>query len=157
MRDSASRQAGFSVIEVSVVVLVSGILTAVSVIGFGKARSTYELKGKADSIARQIERTRSLAIKYNQTLTLAFTSQNTTFGLTCADCSEARTELAPMTIPYGVTLSSYPTLTVNGNGTIETSSSSITLNDGNGKQVAIAISNAGRVGVGDVTAETVTR
>jgi len=156
MKHCTNRQAGFSVIEVAAVVLVGGILTAASLIGFGKARATYELKGKADSMARQIERARSLAIRYNQTLTMAFTSQNTTLGLTCTDCDSAKAELPSMNIPYGLTLSSYPNMTINSNVTIETSSSSITVDDGNGRQIVIAISNAGRVGVSDVT-EAVTR
>jgi type II secretion system GspH-like protein len=156
MRNPRNTQSGFSVIEVAVISLVAGVLVATSVIAFGKARATYELKGKAESIARQIERARSLAIRYNQTMTMAFTSQNTTLGLTCTDCDAAKAELPSMNIPYGLTLSSFPNMTINSNGTIETSSSSITINDGNGRQVVIAISNAGRVGVSDVT-DAVTR
>ncbi|HLG13218.1 MAG TPA: GspH/FimT family protein [Blastocatellia bacterium] len=149
LRRSAG-EAGFSIIEVAVVVTVAAILTATSVLVFGKARARYQIRGRAESLAFQIERARSQAIKLNQTLTLGFSSENTIFGLTCSACSEARDELPALTLPAGVTLSAYPTITIKGNGTISSTTTSVTLNDNQGRQVTLAISNSGRVSVGDV-------
>src|SRR5690349_18907650 len=109
--------AGFSVLELAVVVTISGIVTATSVVMFAKGKARYQLSQKAQSMSWQIERARSLAVKYNQTVTLGFTSQNSVFGITC-NCSEPKSELPPFVIPSGITLSTYPTLTIKGNGTI---------------------------------------
>lgn len=75
--------AGFSIIDVGIIVAVAAVLTATSVLVFGRAKARYQIKGRAEPIAFQIERARSQAIKLSQTLTLGFSSQNTVFGLTC--------------------------------------------------------------------------
>lgn len=147
----AGGEAGFSVIELAVVVALVGVLSLTSLIIFGKAKTQYKLSQNAKSLASQIERARSLAIKYNQTLTLGFTSSNKVFGLTCTSCADPKKELPDYSLPSGLTLSAYPTLTIKGNGTISSSNSSVTVTDGQGYQVPISISNSGRTTVGDVT------
>jgi hypothetical protein len=102
----------------------------------------------------QIERARSLAVKYNQTVTLGFNQENSVFGLTCTSCSEPKSELPPLVIPAGIHLSSYPTMTIKGNGTITTSDGTIVISDDRGRQVPISISNSGRTTVGNVAEET---
>lgn len=140
---------GYSILEVAVIVMVGGIITAASVVMFSNGKARYELTQKADNLSWKIERTRSLAVKYNQTLTLGF-AQDGSFGLTCTGCDAAKSELGSMTFPNTITLSSRPTLTITGNGTIS-GSSGITLSDSNGRQVTVSVANAGRVSVGSVT------
>ena len=143
-------QAGFSVIELAVVFTIAGIMTASSVVMFAKGKARYQLSQKAQSMSWQIERARSLAVKYNKTVTLGFTSQNSVFGITCTNCSEPKSELPPFVIPAGLRLSTYPTMTIRGNGTITASNGTIVISDGQGRQVPITISNSGRTIVGDV-------
>ena len=71
---SHSREAGFSLIELTVVVMFAAIIMTFSLIVFGRASGRYQLNHKANALAWQIERARSLAVKYNQTLTVGFTS-----------------------------------------------------------------------------------
>ena len=147
-RDS---EAGRSIIEVVVVVMVAGIVSATAVVMFAKGKQRYQLSQRAQNISRQIERARSLAVKYNQTLTLGFTSENSVFGITCTTCTEPKSELPSLRIPADITLSTYPTITIKGNGTIAASSQTIVVSDGRGSQVPITISNSGRTSVGDVS------
>lgn len=146
----ADGEAGRSIIEIAVVVMVAGIITATSVVVFSNSKSRYQLSQKAQNVTWQIERVRSLAVKYNQTLTLGF-AQDGSFGLTCTDCATAKGEISAITFPSDISLSSRPTLTVKGNGTIS-GSSGITLSDASGRQVSVSIANSGRVSVGSVSA-----
>lgn len=146
-----SREAGFSMVEIMAVVFIAAIIMTFSAILFERGSANYQLSQKASTLAAQIERARSLAIKYNQTLTLGFTSGNKVMGLTCANCASAKSELPSYTIPSDISLSAYPTLTIKGNGTISSTNASITINDNKGRQVTIAISNSGRVIVGDIS------
>ncbi|MEK6299304.1 MAG: GspH/FimT family protein [Acidobacteriota bacterium] len=145
------RGTGFSVVELLVVVMVVGVLSAASVVMFSKGKARYQLSQKAQTISSQIERARSLAVKYNQTLTLGFSSQNSVFGITCTDCSLPKSELPQYRMPAGITLSAYPTITIKGNGTIAASTGTIVVSDGRGRQVPITIANSGRTTVGDVS------
>jgi prepilin-type N-terminal cleavage/methylation domain-containing protein len=147
-------EAGFSMIELVVVVLIAGIITAASVMMFAKGKARYQLSQKAQNLTWQIERARSLAVKYNQTLTLGFTSQNSVFGITCTSCSGPKSELPPFRMPANITLSDYPTMTIKGNGTITASNATIVLSDPQGRQVPITIANSGRTTVGDVSDTT---
>src|SRR4030095_8825135 len=114
-----------SVLELAVVVMIAGIITAASVVMFQKGKERYQLRQKAERITWQIERARSLAVKYNKTLTLGFTSQNSVLGITCTDCSEPKTELPPFRVPADITLSAYPTISIRGNGTVTVSDGTI--------------------------------
>lgn len=143
-------EAGIGVVEIAIVVAIVGIITAASVVMFGKGKARYQLSHKAQSISWQIERARSLAVKYNQTLTLGFTSQNSVFGITCTSCPEAKSELPPFRLPTDITLSAYPTITIKGNGTISVTNGTIVVSDGQGRQVPITIANSGRTTVGDI-------
>ncbi|HVG22092.1 MAG TPA: GspH/FimT family pseudopilin [Blastocatellia bacterium] len=144
------REAGFSVVELGVVLLIVAIIMTITMIAFGRASAHYKLNQKAHEFAWQIERARSIAIKYNQTLTVGFTSQNKVMDLTCTDCADAKSELPPYTIPTDLSLSSYPTLTIKGNGTISATSASVTINDNKGRQVTVNVSNSGRITVGKI-------
>ena len=148
---SLQHESGYSLIELLVVVAFGAIITAMAIMTFEKGRERYQLRGNATRLAGQIERARSLAVKYNQTLTLGFTSQDTVFGLTC-NCPEAASELPDLKLPADNLLSEHPVLTIKGNGTIQTTSSTITLDDLRGRQVSITISNAGRAVVGNIGA-----
>jgi type II secretory pathway pseudopilin PulG len=150
-RSNLEDDAGFSVLELTVVVMIAGVLTASSVVMFANGRARYQLRQKAQAITSQIERARSLAIKYNQTLTVGFSSENSIFGITCTNCPEPKSELPPFRIPADAALSAYPTLTIRGNGTITVSNGTIVVSDGRGRQVPITISNSGRTTVGDVS------
>jgi Tfp pilus assembly protein FimT len=143
-------EAGYGVIELAIVVAVTAILVSTSLIIFTKSRTKYQLSQNTRSLVSQVERARSLAIKYNQTLTLGFSSNNTVFGLTCTTCTDPKKELADYSLPSGLTLSAYPTLTIKGNGTISSASSSVVVSDGQGNQLTISISNSGRTTVNDV-------
>jgi prepilin-type N-terminal cleavage/methylation domain-containing protein len=143
-------EAGFTLIELAAVVLIVTIMMTLSMIFFGRASAHYKLNQKAQDFASQIERARSLAIKYNQTLTVGFTSQNKVMGLTCTDCVDAKSELPPYTIPSDLSLSAYPTLTIKGNGTISATNASVTINDNKGRQVTVNVSNSGRIIVGEI-------
>ncbi|HKG23828.1 MAG TPA: GspH/FimT family pseudopilin [Blastocatellia bacterium] len=150
-KNNRSLEAGFSVIELAIVVAIAAILASMSLIIFGKTRAHYELVNNARNFVAHIERARSLAIKYNQTLKLGFTSENTTFGLTCTDCSEPINELRSMSVPATITLSAHPTITIKGNGTIQSTEGTIVIADGQGREVPITISNSGRTTIGEVT------
>jgi type II secretory pathway pseudopilin PulG len=143
--------AGFSVLELTFVIMIVGVITAASVIMFAKGKARYQLSQKAQNISWQIERARSLAVKYNKTLTLGFTAQNSVFGITCTDCPEPKSELPPFRIPADITLSAYPTISIKGNGTITVSNGSIVISNGQGGHVPITIANSGRTTVGDVS------
>ena len=149
-------EAGFSVIELAFVVMIAGVICAASVVMFVKGKARYQLSQKAQMISSQIERARSLAVKYNQTLTLGFSSQNSVFGITCTSCSEPKSELPPFRMPPDITLSAYPTMTIKGNGTISVSNGTIVVGDARGRQVPITIANSGRTTVGDVSEENMT-
>jgi hypothetical protein len=143
-------ESGFSVIELAIVVMITLIITSFSVLQFSKARSHYSLSQNAQNIAWQIERARSLAVKYNQTLTLGFTTSNTVLTLTCTDCETAKSELPAFTLPTGVRLSAYPTLTIKGNGTISSTNGTLVVSDAQGRQVTLTVANSGRTTVGDL-------
>lgn len=146
LRSSAGNgEAGRTLLEVAAVVMIAGIITAMSVAVFTNGKAQYALTRKAQDLGWQIERARSLAVKYNQTLTLGF-QQEGSFGLTCTGCDAVKSELGSMTIPGDITLSSRPTLTIKGNGTIS-GSSGITLTDIKGRQVVVSIANSGRVSI----------
>ena len=144
---------GFSVIELAVVIMITGVITASSVVMFVKGKARYQLSQKAENISWQIERARSLAVKYNKTLTLGFTSQNSVFGITCTGCDVPKSELPPVVIPAGITLSAHPTITIKGNGTVGVSDGTIVISDGRGRQVPVTIANSGRTTVGNVSEE----
>ena len=157
VKSGAERERGFSAIEIVIVVVVVGIVSTLSVVMFGTAKARYDLRRKAQSVSSQIDRARSIAIKYNRTLTLGFRSENTVFGLTCASCSE--TELAelesqlglyPFKLASDVTLSTHPSMTIRGNGTIQSANGTIVITDGQGRQISVNISNSGRTNIGDV-------
>ena len=148
---SRNGEDGFSVTELAMVVLIAGILAASSVVMFANGKARYELQQRAQKIASHIERARSLAVKYNQTVTLGFSSQNTVFGITCSDCAESKSELPPARIPTDLSLSAYPTITIKGNGTLSTSNATIVVSDARGRQVSIVMANSGRTRVGDVS------
>lgn len=157
IRSSSKKgEAGFSVLELVVVVMIAGIITATSVVMFTNGKARYQLSHKAQSITWQIERARSLAVKYNQTLTVGFSSQNSVFGITCTSCPGPKSELPPFSMPTDITLSAYPTLTIKGNGTITVSNPTIVISDVRGRQVPITISNSGRTTVGDTSEENIT-
>ena len=150
---SLHHESGYSLIELLIVVAFGAIITAMAIMTFENGRERYQLNGNATKLAGQIERARSLAVKYNQTLTLGFTSQDTVFGLTC-NCPEAASELPGMTVSAENILSAHPVLTIRGNGTIQTTSSTITLDDRRGRQVSITINNAGRAVVGNISSSS---
>ena len=150
---SAKSEAGFSVVELALVVTIVGVITAASVVMFANGKARYQLSQKAQTISEQIERARSLAVKYNQTLILGFTAQNSVFGITSTNCPEAKSELPLLSMPANTTLSAYPTITIKGNGTITVSNGTIMVSDGR-RQVPITIANSGRTTVGDITEET---
>jgi Type II transport protein GspH len=151
--DSNSRcgESGRTLLEITVVVMVAGVITATSVMMFGNGKARYDLRSKAQNLSWQIERARSLAVKYNQTLTLGFSSYNSVFGITSTGCPEAVSELPSMQIPSTVALSAYPSITIKGNGTIQATNQTIVVSDGQGRQVQITIANSGRTAVGDVS------
>jgi Type II transport protein GspH len=142
-------EGGYSIVEIAVVLLIAMIITSMSLVIFRRARSQYDLRQKAEKLVSEIELARSLAIKYNQTLTLGFTSSNTLFGLTC-DCPDAMIELVPTVVPSGLSLSAYPTMQIRGNGTIQSSNGTITVTSSQKYQVTITVSNSGRTTIGDV-------
>ena len=150
-RHSRKNQAGYSIMELSMVVAVVAIIMSMALLIFTKSRQRYEFRHKAEELTRRIERARSIAIRRNQTLTLGFTSDNTVFGLTCTDCADAKLELQPLVVPTGVTFSAFPTISIRGNGTISASTPTFSISDGTGRQVEIALNNSGRCVVGDVT------
>lgn len=152
--NSANSETGFSVVELALVVTIVGVITAASVVMFANGKARYQLSQKAQTISAQIERARSLAVKYNQTLTLGFTDQNSVFGITSTNCPEAKNELSLLSIPTNIRLSAYPTITIKGNGTITVSNGTIMVSDGRGRQVPITIANSGRTTVGDITEES---
>lgn len=152
-KDACKRgsEGGFSVIELGIVTMIVMVMVSMSLLGFRKARTHYELSQNAQKLVWQIERARSLAIKQNQTLTLGFAIENTYFGLTCVNCTQAKNELPGLQLPSGIKLSAHPTITIKGNGTMRATSSTIVLTDRQGYQIPITISNSGRTTIGEVS------
>ena len=153
LKDRAEREGGFGVLEVVIVVSLSLVITTMALLGFSRARARYDLTQKAQNLTSQIERSRSIAIKLNKTLTLGFSSDRKTFGLTCTDCPEAKAELGSMTLPSSLQISAFPTITIRGNGTVTVvgSSGTLTLSDSNGRSLDVTLNNSGRVVIGAVT------
>ena len=151
--DRTEREEGYGILEVVVVVSLSVVITTMALLGFSKARARYELSQKAQNLTSQVERARSIAIKLNKTLTLGFSSDRKTFGLTCTDCPEAKGELSSVTLPSNLQISAFPTITIRGNGTVavQGSSGTLTLSDGSGRSLELTLNNSGRVVVGPVS------
>jgi Tfp pilus assembly protein FimT len=145
---SSTTHRGFSVVELTVVILFGMLVAAFSLHSFGKARASYDLTLKAQTLAGKIERARWLAIRLNKTLTLSMTEQS--LGLTCSGCGDAKAELPNYPLPDDITLSAYPTLTISANGVIQSSAPVISLRDGKGKQIDLTVKNSGRVTIGEV-------
>ena len=145
-------EAGYGTLEVVVVASLSIVITTMALLGFSKARARYELTQRAQTLTSQVERARSMAIKLNKTLTVGFSTDRKTFGLTCTDCPEAKGELSSITLPSDLRISAFPTLTIRGNGTISVngSTATLTLSDAKGRSVDLTLNNSGRVVVGSV-------
>ena len=158
LRDRRESEGGYGILEVVVVVSLAVVITTMALLGFSKARSRYELTQRAQNVTSQIERARSIAIKLNKTLTLGFSSDRKTFGITSVDCPEAKDELASITLPSDLQLSAFPTITIRGNGTVavQGSSGTLTLSDANGRSLELTLNNSGRVVVGAVSETNVT-
>ena len=151
--DRAEREGGYGVVEIVIVVSLAVVITTMALVGFTKARGRYALTQRAQNLTSQIERARSIAIKLNKTLTLGFSSDKTTFGITSTDCPEARDELASITLPSNLQLSAFPTITIRGNGTVSVqgSTGTLTLTDEGGRSLEVTLNNSGRTVVGAVT------
>jgi type II secretory pathway pseudopilin PulG len=158
-RDRTAREDGFGILEIVIVVSLSVVITTMALLGFSKARARYELTQRAQNLSSQIERARSIAIKLNKTLTLGFSTDKRTFGLTCTDCPEAKDELAALTLPSNLQLSAFPTISIRGNGTVavQGSTGTLTLSDGTGRSLLVTLNNSGRVVVGSVTDDSAGR
>lgn len=152
LNNRSEREAGFGTLEVVVVASLSIVITTMALLGFSKARARYALTQRAQNLTSQVERARSIAIKLNKTLTVGFSSDKKTFGLTCTDCPEAKDELGSVALPSDLQLSAFPTVTIRGNGTISVTGSTarLTLTDSSGRSVDLTLNNSGRVVVGAV-------
>jgi len=153
VKDRDEREGGYGVLEIVIVVSLAVVITTMALVGFTKARSRYELTQRAQNLTSQIERARSIAIKLNRTLTLGFSSDKKTFGITSTDCPEAKDELASITLPSNLQLSAFPTITIRGNGTIavQGSTGTLTLTDQDGRSLDLTLNSSGRVVTGAVT------
>jgi len=152
LNSRGEKEAGYGTLEVVVVASLSIVITTMALVGFSKARARYELTQRAQTLTSQVERARSIAIKLNKTLTVGFSTDKKSFGLTCTDCPEAKGELSSITLPADLQLSAFPTITIRGNGTISVtgSAATITLVDSKGRSVDVTLNNSGRVVVGAV-------
>jgi len=73
---------GFSIVELLIVVLVGGILTAISVPAFQSAMVNMQMNSMVSAISATISQTRYAAIMNSQVYTLAFTTPANTYVVT---------------------------------------------------------------------------
>lgn len=73
---SLSRQAGFTLIEIMVAIVIVGVGTAMAIPSFQRMIADYEVKQAASEITRHLAFVRTRAVTSNQTLNTAITLVN---------------------------------------------------------------------------------
>jgi len=140
------RDAGFTVLELAIVLIVSVAILAVAVPTLGRAIDSYRLSGRASEIASELNYARARAVMINTTLT--FTFADGTYGLDPAPANRPRRSI-PKDVTFSPEASSIPTLLFRSNGTISPQTSFVMTNK-RGQQVTISVQASGRVMVSDV-------
>ncbi len=139
MRRTASR--GFSLIEVTVAVLVLGLLLAFSVPAFQGLSASYQLKGAAENIAAQLRLSREKAIATGVDQPMHFTP-----GFANADyhIHYPSGVGAKWSLPPGITYVSvvHPTMTRDGRSSL---SGDIVLQDRRGNRDTVNVQISGLV------------
>ncbi|QRY82385.1 GspH/FimT family protein [Pseudomonas sp. PDNC002] len=108
--------AGFTVIELMVVVFVVAIFVSVALPSFSTAITNSRLQSASNELASLIQYARSTAVQNNQSMNLCASSGVWSVRKSCTDASA--TVLRSFTPPTGVTVSaSVASLTFRSNGT----------------------------------------
>jgi type IV fimbrial biogenesis protein FimT len=87
-RQSASAQAGFTLLELIVAVAVFIILTALAVPSFVTYLDKARVRGAADSVVNQIAQARQVAVKFDRSVSLSTTGTGATW---CVGANQAAT------------------------------------------------------------------
>jgi len=134
----ASRQRGFSLIELMIVLVIFGMLIGFSIPSYARYVQTQKLRGTSENLVQTIQLQRARAMATGQSVTLNFNTAAPA-GWTCISANRSvRTKL-----PKGITyLSANPTQLVLGrDGRINTSGTVIfTNNTGNSDTVSVQLS-----------------
>lgn len=108
--------AGFTVIELMMVVFVAAIFVAVALPSFSTAITNSRLQSASNELASLIQYARSAAVQNNQSMNICASSGVWSVRKSCTDASA--TVLRSFTPPTGVTVSaSVTSLTFRSNGT----------------------------------------
>jgi prepilin-type N-terminal cleavage/methylation domain-containing protein len=79
-KKSAAQQAGFSLVEITIVVLIATVLMAFAIPMIGNAIRAYNLKSAGDHLAERIAAVRALAIAKNRNVTFSFNNGSGKYG-----------------------------------------------------------------------------
>lgn len=112
--------AGFTIIELMMVVFVAAIFVAVALPSFSTAINNSRLQSASNELASLIQYARSSAVQNNQSMNICVSSGVWSVRKSCTDSSA--TVLRSFTPPTGVTVSaSVTSLTFRSNGTASSS------------------------------------
>ena len=74
------REAGMSLLEVTVVVLIIGVVLAFTIPMFGKSMNAYKLRSAADHMAERLAGVRALAMAKNRNVTFSLNNSSLNYG-----------------------------------------------------------------------------
>jgi prepilin-type N-terminal cleavage/methylation domain-containing protein len=141
---------GMSLIEILVVVAVIGILGAIALPSFDRARDKYRLKAAAEALYGDLQFARANAIKSNATLNLSMTTScwgmNTSVACSCSTANSCLLRQTNLTEFPGVTMfPSAPASSIDGvRGLAAGGAFTVTFISALGKNAQVSLSVLGR-------------
>lgn len=88
-RRTARANDGFTLIELMLVMVISGVLASIGVFGFASWQATAEQQGTADSVLSQLRNASTRAVSEGRTYCVEIGSGGTTYSLYQYSCSTA--------------------------------------------------------------------
>jgi Tfp pilus assembly protein FimT len=79
-REGKIKEAGFSVVEITIVILMIGIILAIAFPRISAAVQAYKLRSSADHIAERLSAVRALALAKNKSVTFSFNNSSGQYG-----------------------------------------------------------------------------
>lgn len=150
-----SRNQGFSVVELIIVVALVGILVAIAIPSITRTLELSRLDTSASIVASKLSEARINAIKRNRTTWLEINPVSRTVQVRSTDGAGATVNLGfPATLPEGVIFSNSDNMqiTITSLGRLSGASQTVTLRTARTAQSkSLTITPAGRVTVGAIT------